>query len=75
MPDIMSMIGKEVSVTDNGLSYTGVLIEVSDLEVHLKGSFQWITLPVSSVSEIRPKEPARRAPEGAEGGENEMGET
>jgi len=52
MADIQSMIGKEVEVIANGMKYAGVLIEVSDVEVHLKGSFQWIALPVSSVSEI-----------------------
>jgi hypothetical protein len=55
MPDIQSMIGKEVEVLANGMRYTGVLIEVSDTEVHLKGSFQWIALPISSVSEINLK--------------------
>jgi len=53
MPDIQSMIGKEVEVIANGMKYTGVLIEVSDVEVHLKGSMQWMSLPASSVSEIR----------------------
>jgi hypothetical protein len=37
------------------MRYEGVLIEVSDIEVHLKGSFQWIALPASSVSEIKLK--------------------
>jgi hypothetical protein len=55
MPDIQSMIGKEVEVIANGTKYAGVLVEVSDIEVHLKGSFQWIALPVSSVSEIKLK--------------------
>ena len=55
MADIQSMIGKEVEVMANGVKYEGVLIEVSDIEVHIKGSFQWIALPVSSVTEIRPK--------------------
>ena len=55
MPDIQSMVGKEVEVTANGTRYTGVLIEVSDVEVHLKGSMQWIALPVSTVSEIKLK--------------------
>lgn len=63
MPDIQSMIGKEVEVTANGMNYTGVLIEVSDVEVHLKGSFQWIALPSSSVSTIRLKGAVERAPE------------
>lgn len=65
MPDIQSMIGKEVEVIANGMKYTGVLVEVSDAEVNLKGSFQWITLPVSSVSGIKLKGPANRGPEPA----------
>ncbi len=52
MPDIQNMIGKEVTVTANGVNYTGILMEVSDEEVHLKGSFQWIALPMSSVVAI-----------------------
>jgi hypothetical protein len=55
MADIRSMIGKEVEVMANGVKYEGVLIEVSDVEVHIKGPFQWIALPVASVSEIKPK--------------------
>ena len=55
MADLMSMTGKEVEVTSNGVVYSGVLIEVSDVEVHIKGSFQWISLPVSSVTSIRLK--------------------
>lgn len=58
MPDIQSMINKEVEVIANGMKYAGVLVEVSDVEVHLKGSFQWLTLPVASVSEIKLKEAA-----------------
>lgn len=60
MPDIQSMIGKKVEVIANGLSYTGVLIEVSDTEVSLKGTFQWFCLPSSSVSVIKLKETAGR---------------
>jgi hypothetical protein len=61
MPDIQSMIGKEVEVIANGMKYEGVLIEVSDVEVHLKSSMQWIALPVSSVSEITLKGGEARA--------------
>ncbi len=53
MPDIQSMIGKEVEVIANGMSYRGVLIEVSDTEVHLKSSMQWMSLPASNVSTIK----------------------
>lgn len=55
MQDIQSMIGKEVEVIANGVQYAGVLIEVSDVEVHLKGLMQWIALPASSVSLIKLK--------------------
>jgi hypothetical protein len=53
MPDIQSMIGKEVEVIANGTSYRGVLIEVSDTEVHLKSTMQWMSLPASGVSSIK----------------------
>ncbi|MEK6743890.1 MAG: hypothetical protein AABZ15_09775 [Nitrospirota bacterium] len=56
MPDIMEMIGKEVEVIANGVSYKGVLIEVSDTDVHLKGTLGYISLPTSSVTEVRPTE-------------------
>ena len=55
MPDIQSMIGKEVEVIANGMRYSGILIEVSDTEVHLKSPFQWMSLPVSTVSEVKLK--------------------
>ena len=58
MLDIQSMIGKEVEVIANGIRYTGVLVEVSDEEVNLKGQMQWIALPVSSISVVKLKENA-----------------
>jgi len=54
MPDIRSMIGKEVEVLANGVLYRGVLQEVTDAEVYLKTSMQWMALPVSTVNTIRP---------------------
>ena len=54
MPDIQRMIGKEVEVIANGMAYRGVLIEVSDADVHIRTSMQWVSLPVSSVSAIKP---------------------
>jgi hypothetical protein len=56
MADIQSMIGTTVEVIANGTKYTGLLIEVSDAEVHLRTSLQWISLPITSVSVIQPKE-------------------
>lgn len=56
MSDIREMIGKEVDVIANGMKYSGVLVEVSDAEVHLKTSMQWVSLPASSVSTIALKQ-------------------
>jgi len=56
MPEIIEMIGKEVEVVANGTSYKGVLIEVSDTEVHLKGMLGYVSLPASSVTEVRLEE-------------------
>ena len=53
MSDIQSMLGKEVEVIANGTTYRGVLIEVSDVDVHIRTSMQWVSLPASSVSEVR----------------------
>ena len=69
MPDIQSMIGTEVEVISNGMSYTGVLIEVSDVEVHLKGAFQWISLPLSTVSGMKLKGGVTPRPERFDDGE------
>ncbi len=58
MPDIQDLIGTNVEVIANGTKYTGLLIEVSDAEVHIRTSLQWISLPMATVSVIRPKETA-----------------
>ncbi len=60
MQDIREMIGKEVEVFAQGISYRGTLIEVSDTEVHLRTLLQWLTLPASAVGDIRTVE--RSAP-------------
>ncbi len=53
MAEIWELVGKEVEVLANGMSYRGTLIEVSDTEVHIKTPMQWVSLPTSSVSQIK----------------------
>lgn len=53
MQDLHTMIGKQVIVFANGMQYRGVLIEVSPNEVHLAGQLQWISLPATTVSQIK----------------------
>ncbi len=72
MQNIQNLIGKEVEVFANGMSYTGTLIEVSDAEVHLRTPLQWLALPAESVSAVRLKgsvdtEPEREPQGGPEG--------
>jgi len=52
MQNIQGLVGKEVEVIANGMNYTGILIEVSDTEVHIRTPLQWVALPAESVSAI-----------------------
>ena len=49
---IQSMIGKRVRVMANDITYTGLLIEVSETSVELQCDVQWVTIPVDSISSI-----------------------
>ncbi len=74
MQNIQDLVGKEVEVIANGMSYTGVLIEVSDSEVHLRTPLQWVALPSESVSAVRLKGSVESEPEReAQGGPAQEG--
>ena len=53
MQDPMVMIGKEVEVIANGMSYRGKLIEVSDVAVHIQSQMQYLSLPARDVTDVR----------------------
>ena len=53
MRDVQEMIGREVEVVSNGMAYRGKLIEVSDTEVHIRSQLQYVSLPASSVTDVR----------------------
>ncbi len=63
MPDIQQMIGKEVEAIANGITYRGVLVEVSDTEVYIRSTMQWMALPVNTVSVVRLAGQSRQEPE------------
>jgi hypothetical protein len=65
------LIGKEVEVIANGMKYTGVLIEVSDAEVHLRTPLQWLALPAEGVSSVKLRGAVEREPEREGQGEPE----
>lgn len=52
--DIAQMIGKKVEVVAHEITYTGILMEVSEEEINLKGEYQWIGIPIENVVSIRP---------------------
>jgi hypothetical protein len=51
------LIGKIVIVeAEDGITYTGKLVEVGEEEVHLESELGWIVIPVDKISNIREKE-------------------
>ena len=52
MAEIRELIGKEVEVMAGGTTYRGTLIEVTDSEVTIRTSLQWVAIPASGVSKV-----------------------
>ena len=53
--NLMGMIGQEVEVESDGMTYRGTLIEVSETDVFLQSDMGWIQLSVETVKNIRPR--------------------
>lgn len=51
--NLVAMIGHEVEVEADGMTYRGTLIEVSETEVFLQSDLGWIQLSVETVKNIR----------------------
>ncbi len=49
---IQFLTGKRVRIIAGDISYTGVLVEVTETSVEVQGDGQWITIPVDSISSI-----------------------
>lgn len=51
------LVGRIVIVeAEDGITYTGKLIEVGEEEVHLESELGWIVIPVERISNIREKD-------------------
>ncbi len=50
---MIELIGKNVLVEANGITYTGRLVEISETEVHLETELGWVTLMTEHVVNIR----------------------
>ena len=54
---MIELIGKIVVVeAQEGITYTGKLIEIGLEEVHLESELGWIVIPVDRIASIREKE-------------------
>ncbi len=53
---IHNLIGKEVVVEANGITYRGRLVEVNEQEVYLQAESGWITILTENVVDIREAE-------------------
>lgn len=53
---MIDLVGKPVEVMANGISYTGILVEISETEVYLEAQSGWIVIPIDQVAFIRKKE-------------------
>lgn len=54
MPDkLHTLVGKDVVVKTGDISYRGILIEVTEEMIFLKGTTGWRQVPVDRVVEVR----------------------
>jgi len=51
-----NLVGKTVAVETFEITYTGVLIEVGEQDVHLQTDSGWIVIPVERITNIQEKE-------------------
>lgn len=53
---MVELVGKIVEVETGEMTYTGILIEVGEEEVHLESESGWIVIPVDKIVFIRGRE-------------------
>jgi len=56
MMDYFQLVGREVVVIADGITYRGRLVEMGEEDLHLESSSGWITLPVERISRVEPTE-------------------
>lgn len=52
---MIELLGKEVEVIANNITYIGKLVEVSETEVYLQAESGWVVIPVEKVGTIKEK--------------------
>lgn len=51
-----TLIGSPVVVVAGGITYRGLLIEITEDEVQLQGESQWITIQIDNINSINAEE-------------------
>jgi len=50
---VIDLIGKSVVVhAEDGITYTGKLVEIGEEEVHLESETGWVVIPVDRIASI-----------------------
>ena len=52
---MIDLRGKLVEVMANDITYTGILVEISETEVYLESESGWIVIPVEQVASLSEK--------------------
>lgn len=47
------LIGRKIEVNTGEIIYRGVLIEITDEELHLQSEYGWISVPLEKVAEVK----------------------
>lgn len=51
-----TLIGSQVVVAADGITYKGLLVEITEDEVQLQGESQWITIQIDDINSISAEE-------------------
>ena len=50
---MQELTGREVEVTTYETVYTGILVEIGEIDVHLQSESGWIIVPVDKIVDIK----------------------
>lgn len=50
---MIELMGKEVEVLANYITYTGKLVEISETELYLQGELGWVVIPLEKVEAVK----------------------
>lgn len=55
--EYFQLVGREVEVIADGISYRGRLVEMGEEDLHLETESGWLTIPIERVARVEPVGP------------------